>query len=284
MINPGRTPSYKIDVHQHFWNYNPEEYAWISDEMNILKRDFLTSDLRSERKGTGYEASISVQARQSEKETDWLLQLAEKDSSILGVVGWLDLCSPGFPEKLLEYNRNPLLKGLRHVLHDEADDDFMLRRDFMNGISAMGSTDLIYEILIFPKHLPNTLKLVSSFPDQRFVLDHIAKPDIRRNEISEWSDLIKQLARYPNVSCKASGMVTEAKWREWKPDDFYPYLNVIWNAFGRERIMIGSDWPVCLVAGTYAQVVCLAEGYFEKLGEDILRKTTSGNASLLYNL
>lgn len=284
MINPGETPQYKIDVHQHFWNYNPVEYDWMSESMDSLKRDFLPRDLKKDRSGTGYESSITVQARQTREETDWLLKLAEESTDILGVVGWLDLCSPDIPDTLSQYSNNPMLKGLRHVLQNEEDDDFMLRPDFLNGISHLESAGLLYELLISPKHLKNTIRLVEMFPGQRFVLDHIAKPQIKDGIINEWADLLSELASFENVSCKVSGLVTEADWKSWKPTNFYPYLDAVWNSFGKNRIMIGSDWPVCNLAATFAQTVCLAEGYFEKYGLDVLRKVTAGNSSLIYHL
>ena len=284
MINPGDTPTFKIDVHQHFWNYDPEQYEWISDDMEILRRDFLPVDLEHDRKDTEYKASICVQARQKRQETEWLLELAHYNPDLLGVVGWLDLCSQEFESDLRKYSDYRLLKGLRHVLHDEEDDGFMLRPEFIRGISSMEGSGLIYEILIFPRHIPNAIKLVEMFPRQEFVLDHCAKPDIRNGRINDWAEMISRLAEYPNISCKISGLVTEADWTNWKPDDFYPYLEIIWNAFGEERLMIGSDWPVCLVAGTYPQVVCLAEGYFEQFGSGVVQKLTSSNAKRIYML
>jgi L-fuconolactonase len=284
MISPDKAQYNKIDVHQHFWRYVPSQYKWISDEMEILKKDYLPPDLGNHSRDTGYKSSITVQARQTREETEWLLSLAADNPGISGVVGWLDLCSSEIESDISSFTGNPCLKGLRHVLHDEPDDNFMLRPDFLRGISGMEKTGLVYELLIFPVHLPNAIKLAGMFPGQEFILDHCAKPDIRNRKINEWSDLIKKLARFPNVSCKVSGLVTEANWQGWKPDDIYPYFEVIWHAFGEERLMIGSDWPVCLLAATYPQVVCLAEGYFEKFGTDALGKITTCNAKRIYNL
>ena len=252
--------------------------------MAVLKKDFLPADLKKDRAVTGYSSSISVQARQTREETDWLLDLAEKNPDISGVVGWLDLCSSDIYELIENYSKKPILKGLRHALQDEVDDDFMLKPEFLNGISCLESAGLLYEILIFPRHLKNVIRLVEMFPKQRFVLDHCAKPQIKDGVIKEWAEMISKLAAFPNVSCKVSGLVTEADWRNWKPSDFYPYLDVIWNAFGKSRIMIGSDWPVCLVAATYPQVVCLIEGYFERYGEAAIRNLTLSNPSLIYQL
>ena len=252
--------------------------------MQVLKRDFLPLDFVRDASPMGYEGSISVQARQITEETDWLLSLAENNISIKGVVGWLELCASNIDVQISKYSEKKILKGLRHVLQDEIDDDFMLREEFMNGISCLGSTKLLYEILIFPRHLENAIKLVEMFPDQLFVLDHCAKPNIRSGEISEWAGLVKKLSSYTNICCKVSGLVTEADWQDWKPDHIYPYLDVIWNSFGEDRVMIGSDWPVCQLAASYPQVVCLAEGYFERYGARVIEKLSGGNASLIYQL
>ena len=284
MHNSANQEYRKIDVHQHFWKYDPIEYAWISDQMSVLKRNFLPEDLFKAAEGTGFQESIAVQARQSIEETDWLLALASENPRIGGVVGWLDLCSPDIEQQLLKYAANPKLKGLRHVLQDEPDDFFELKPEFLKGISYLEAAGLIYEILIYPRQLKNAIRLAGLFPDQKYILDHCAKPLIEKGEILEWTEMITELASFPNVSCKVSGLVTEADWVTWKPDDFYPYLDVIWNAFGEDRIMIGSDWPVCLLAASYPQVVCLAEGYFEKLGDKVLKKLSSDNALREYHL
>ncbi len=278
-ISPG-----KIDVHQHFWRYDPVQYDWISDKMGVLRSDFLPRDFKKASHESGYLESIAIQARQSIEETDWLLEMAGKNLSIRGVVGWLDLCASNIEEQVNEYASNPLLKGLRHVLQDEPDDSFMIRPEFLNGISCLEPSGLLYEILIFPRQLTKAIQLASLFPSQRFVLDHCAKPRIGHGEIQEWAEMVTQLASFPNVSCKVSGLVTEADWNLWQPDDFYPYLDVIWNAFGEDRIMIGSDWPVCLLAASYSQVVGMAEGYFEKFGPEVLRKLTAANAIRIYQL
>ena len=250
----------------------------------MLRTDFLPGDLIKASAGTGYQGSIAVQARQSIEETDWLLDLASKNHSVRGVVAWLDLCGNDIEKQINEYASNPLLKGLRHVLQDEPDDSFILRPEFIKGISCLESAGLLYELLIYPRQIPNAIKLVGLFPSQEFVLDHCAKPNIRRGEIHEWAELLTQLASFPNVSCKVSGLVTEADWKSWKPNDIYPYLDVIWNAFGEDRIMIGSDWPVCLLAVSYPQALCLAEGFFEKFGDEVLNKLSSKNAFREYHL
>jgi L-fuconolactonase len=278
-------PSFqKIDVHQHFWKYDPLQYGWISNEMGILKRDFLPEDLQSTSLDSGYGESITVQARQTIEETEWLLNLADENRSIRGVVGWLDLCSPNIHDQLTTFSRKKHLKGVRHVLQDEPDDNFMLRRNFLAGLDSLGATDLLYELLIFPKHLKNSIRLVELFPKQVFVLDHCAKPFIKSGKIQEWADQINKLSSFENVHCKVSGLVTEADWQSWKPADFDPYLDVIWNSFGQDRIMIGSDWPVCLVAGTYSKVMLLADEYFKKQGSEVLDRVCRINAINTYRL
>jgi L-fuconolactonase len=274
----------KIDAHQHFWKYNKKDYGWINDSLYVLQRDFLPDDLLAEMTKVQYKACISVQARQTLDETQWLLDLAKQNSFIKGVVGWLDLCSTSLDDHLEQFCKNPKLMGIRHVLQDEKDDAFMLRTDFQEGISKLSLRNLIYEILIYPKHLPHAIELVKNFPHQIFVLDHIAKPAIKSKEIRDWADNIFKLAECKNVYVKASGLITEADWKLWRPEDFTPFFDVIWKAFGEDRIMIGSDWPVCLLAGSYTQVLCLTEGYFEKYSPSVLSKIQGDNAACIYQL
>ena len=209
-----------IDAHQHFWHYNPKEYGWISDRMEKLKRDFLPADLIPELQAMKFEGTIAVQARQSLEETRWLLTLADENNFIKGVVGWVDLCSEEAEDQLKEFSANSKFVGVRHVVHDEPDDRFMARKDFRRGISSLQKYSLTYDLLIFPKHLPLAMELVKEFPDQPFVLDHIAKPDIKGQRREPWASGIRKLAQLPNVYCKLSGMVTEADWKSWKKDDF----------------------------------------------------------------
>ncbi len=275
---------YKIDAHQHFWKYNPEEYKWIHDSLYTLKKDYLPDDFVHEMTKVRYSGCISVQSRQSLEETEWLLGLAAENSFIKGVVGWLDLCSEAIDDQLEKYTQNPILKGVRHVLQDEEDDAFMLRDDFQNGISKLAAKNLVYDILIYPKHLPYAIELIKNFPDQTFVIDHIAKPRIKAREIAEWASYINHLAEFQNVNIKVSGLVTEADWKLWVPDDFLPYFDVVWKAFGEDRIMIGSNWPVCLLAASYAQVMCLTEGYFEQYPPQVMSKIRGENAVRIYRL
>lgn len=255
----------KIDAHQHFWRYSSQEYGWIDSQMAVLKKDFLPANLAPLLDAAGIEGTVAVQARQTLAETGWLLELAGQSPLIKGVVGWVELRSPNLAEQLQKFSRRPKFKGVRHVVQDEPDDRFMLGSDFVRGIGLLAEFDLTYDILIYPKHLPVACQLVDKFPRQPFVLDHIAKPLIKNNILTPWEADIRRLAEFPNVYCKVSGMVTEANWQQWQPADFWPYLDVVFEAFGPQRLMFGSDWPVCALAGSYAQVVSLLADYTRRL-------------------
>lgn len=273
-----------LDSHHHFWMYNIAEYDWINDDMRVIRRDFLPPDLENEMKWSGVSGVVSVQARQSLAETEWLLGLAWDYDFIKGVVGWVDLCNENVEEKLVSYTSNTKLVGIRHVLQGEPDDKFMLREDFLRGISLLERYNLTYDILIYPKHLPYATELVKMFPHQKFVLDHLAKPYIKDNVIEPWKSDIEALAANQNVYCKISGMVTEADWTNWKPETFYPYIDTVTGAFGYDRVMVGSDWPVCLVAGSYADVMNIPLKYFENLPADTLNKIKALNCKQFYGL
>jgi L-fuconolactonase len=251
----------KIDAHQHFWNYSVEEYGWIDDNMAVLKKNHLLSDLQKILQANGFAGSVAVQARQSVEETAWLLALAEQNPFIKGVVGWLDLRSEQLDEQLTQFASHTKLVGVRHVVQGEPDDRFILSDQFMRGIEKLLYHNLAYDILIFPRQLPAAIEFVQNFPKHRFVLDHIAKPIIKDGIISPWKLQIEQLAAFPNIFCKLSGMVTEADWHNWSITDFEPYLDVIFQAFGADRVMFGSDWPVCTVAATYRQVIEIVDSY-----------------------
>ena len=271
-----------IDAHQHFWKYNPDEYSWINDDMSILKKDFLPDDLAKELKQINFDGSIVVQARQNLEETNWLLNLADAFKFIKGVVGWVDLCSPEAENQLIELSENKKLVGVRHVVHDEPDDNFMARDDFKNGISLLSKFNLTYDLLIFPKHLNLAKELVSLFPNQKFILDHIAKPLIKDQVFSSWQEDITKLAALPNVYCKLSGMVTEADWKKWRADHFQYYLDTVFNSFGTERLMIGSDWPVCTVAGRYKEVMSIVINYIDQFNVEVQKKILGLNCQDFY--
>jgi L-fuconolactonase len=274
----------QVDAHQHFWIYHPDEYGWIDESMSPLRRDFLPQDLELELNSSGFRGSVVVQARQTLEETRWLLELAERSPSILGVVGWVDLRSPDVRSQLKTFAQSPKLVGVRHVVQAEPDDRFLLQPDFLRGISALEEFDLAYDILIYTNHLPVAAEFVERFPRQRFVLDHLAKPPIKSGEIDLWAEGIRRLAAFPNVCAKLSGLVTEADWQKWKPADIAPYLDVAFTAFGPERLMIGSDWPVCLVAAPYARAVAVVKDYIAKLKPESRDAVMGGNAMRFWRL
>lgn len=273
-----------IDAHQHFWIYNEREFAWLDDSMVPLRRNFLPADLQPELKANDFQGSVVVQTRQALEETRWLLTLAKENPSILGVVGWADLCSPDIELQLKGLAGNPKLVGLRHIVQSEPDDRFLLRPEFIRGMAALEEFNLAYDILIYAKHLPAAIEFVQLFPRQRFVLDHMAKPPIKLKEIDQWADGIRCLAAFPNVFCKMSGLLTEADWQHWSPGDIAPYLEVAFDSFGPDRLMIGSDWPVCLVAASYAQATGLVKDYILKRAPDRASDVLGGNAQRFWRL
>ena len=238
----------RVDSHHHLWQYSANEYSWIDDTMAALQRDFLPANLQQE--ASGIDATIAVQARQTLEETHWLLSLAAQSNLICGVVGWAPIAAEDFPTTLETLRRDPLLKGLRHVVQAEPH-GFLDDPAFNRGIAALLPTQLVYDILIFARQLPEATRFVDRHPNQSFVLDHIAKPDIKANAFASWNVAIRELARRPNVTCKLSGMVTEADWHTWSPQQLQPYFDTVLDAFGPTRLMFGSDWPVLTVASTY---------------------------------
>jgi L-fuconolactonase len=274
----------RLDAHQHFWRYDARRDTWIGDHMGAIKRDFLPADLAPELTVNGIGASIAVQADQSEAETAFLLELAEANPRIAGVVGWVDLRSPSLEERLQYFSRFDKLCGFRHVVQSEPDEDFLLQPDFLRGVRALAPFDFSYDLLIYARQLPAAIRFVDRVPDQRIVLDHIAKPDIARGEISPWREHIRELASRRNVYCKVSGMVTEAKWDSWSPRDFEPYLDVVFEAFGPERLMFGSDWPVCLLAASYAQVKALVADYLRTAAPSHEHAVFGENAMRFYGV
>lgn len=252
--------------------------------MAVLKKNYLPQDLQEVYSANGIQACVAVQADQSEEETNFLLELASTHDFILGVVGWVDLCAANIAERLQYYSTFSKLKGVRHVVQDEPDPEFMLQASFINGVSQLKEFDLTYDILIFPKQFKAALNIVERFPEHRFVLDHLAKPSIADQKMDDWNPYILELSRFPNVYCKVSGMVTEAKWNNWTYEDFVPYLDVVFEGFGVDRIMYGSDWPVCLLAGTYSQVKGILEQYLTNFSAEDQAKIWGGNAARFYQL
>jgi L-fuconolactonase len=274
----------RIDSHQHFWRYEPAHYPWIGERMGVLRRDYLPEELEPLLRASGFEGTVAVQAQQAAAETDWLLELAERHSFIRGVVGWVDLRAANVDEALDRYGARPKLVGVRHIVHDEPDDDFLLRADFRRGVSRLRARGLVYDLLLFPKHLPRAVELVKELPEQPFVLDHIAKPFIRDGLVSPWREDLQRLAAFPNVSCKVSGMVTEARWADWQPADMQPYLDIVLESFGPSRLMIGSDWPVCLLAGDYARTMDVVVEWTSHLSAAERGAVLGDNAARVYGL
>jgi L-fuconolactonase len=274
----------RLDAHQHFWRYVPEHYPWISEALRRLKRDYLPADLQPELSALEFDGTIAVQARQSVSDTEFLLALAREHDFVRGVVGWVDLCSTRCADELERYANDPKLVGVRHIVHDEPDDDFMLRADFRAGLRRLQEHGLTYDLLLFPRHLSRAIQLVDEFPRQPFVLDHIAKPLIRQGHRQPWQRDVTRLAERPNVTCKLSGLVTEADWERWQPSDIRPYLDVVMDAFGPSRLMIGSDWPVCTVAADYARTMGVVISYLEGFSTSEQEAVLGGNAASVYGI
>ena len=273
----------RIDSHQHFWKFDPVRDSWIDETMQNIQKDFLPEDLQPILKQNQFEGCVAVQASQSEEETHFLLDLASKNDFIKGVVGWIDLRNENIVERLQFFSNQKKLKGFRHVVQGEPD-DFMFGAEFRRGIQALKAFDYTYDILIFERQLPAAINLVQDFPNQRFVIDHIAKPDIKSGSIDSWKKGIEEIAKYDNVWCKISGMVTEADWKNWKPEDLKPYLDVIFENFSIDKLMYGSDWPVLNVASDYNEVVKTLEDYITEFSIEDQNKIWFENANSFYNL
>ena len=274
----------RIDAHQHFWKYNEARDSWITDDMAIIQRNFLPEDLQPILRANKIDGTIIVQSDQSKEENIFQLANALQHDFVKGVVGWIDLQADHINENLEYYKEFKKLKGFRHVLQGERQRDFMLRPNFKRGIGKLREFGYTYDILIFPDQLAYTIEFVKAFPDQPFVLDHIAKPYIKDKKIEDWKKGIETLASFENVYCKVSGMVTEGHWKNWTKDDFVPYLDVISQSFGSTRLMYGSDWPVCLVAASYEQVIGLVNDYFSTFSQHEQDLIFGKNAIRFYNL
>jgi len=274
----------RIDAHQHFWRYDPAQYKWIDDAMAALKRDCLPDEARREMASAGIDACVAVQARQTLDETRSLLALADASPAIAGVVGWIDLQAADARLQLELFADHQKLVGIRHIIQSEPDDRFMLRPAFCRGIALLEEFGLAYDILVYSRHLAAAAELAERFPSQRFVLDHLGKPDIRHGELFAWEKSLRLLADCSNVSAKLSGLVTEADWHTWSAQDIRPYLDVAFDSFGAGRLMIGSDWPVCTVAGDYTRVMALVSDYLADRPAQERDAVLGGNAQRFYNL
>lgn len=275
--------SKRIDSHQHFWVFDPVRDSWIDETMQNIQRDFLPEDLEPLLKENQFEGCVAVQASQSEEETQFLLDLASKNDFIKGVVGWIDLRNENIGERLQFFSDQKKLKGFRHVVQGEAN-DFMFGKEFRTGIAALKSFNYTYDMLIFERQLSAAISLVQDFPNQKFVIDHIAKPDIKSGSIESWKKGIEEIVKYNNVWCKISGMVTEADWKNWKPEDLKPYLDIIFENFSIDKLMYGSDWPVLNVASDYHEVVKTLEEYISKFSVEDQNKIWFENANEFYEL
>jgi L-fuconolactonase len=274
----------KIDAHHHLWQFHERDYGWMSPDMGALRRDFVVRDLEAVLSANGIAGSVTVQARQTIEETRWLLELRRGTPAILGVVGWVPLAAPDVRRHLDEFASDPGLKGVRHVLHDEPDDDYMLREDFNRGVSVLRDYGLVYDLLVFERHLPQTIEFVDRHPDQVFVLDHVAKPRIREGVLSPWRERMLELAKRENVYCKLSGLVTEADWGGWTYEALEPYFDVVLEAFGPRRLMFGSDWPVILLAAPYANWLAAVSRKLEPLSAGERDRIWSATAAEAYRL
>jgi L-fuconolactonase len=273
-----------IDAHHHLWRYNDRDYVWMSGAMTSLRRDFVMTSLEQVACESDIAGTVVVQARQSLEETEWLLDLAAQHSLLLGVVGWVPLVAPDVAQHLDRLAGDAKLKAVRHVLHDEPDDLYMLREDFNRGVGLLHPLGLVYDILIFERHLPQTLTFVDRHPEQVFVLDHIAKPGIREGLLSPWKENLTELAKRENVYCKISGMATEADWKSWTPQQLRPYFDAALAAFGPERLMFGSDWPVLTLAGSYRRWVETFRSFIAELSGDEQSEICGGTAARAYRL
>lgn len=274
----------KIDAHQHFWKYDPVKDSWITDAMSVLRNDFLPQELETILKENDFDGCVAVQADQSEAENKFLLDSAAKFDFIKGVIGWINLRAANVEERLNYYKKFKKIKGFRHILQGETNRDLMLHESFKRGIGSLKKYDFTYDILIFPDQLQYAKKLVAEFPDQKFVIDHLGKPCIKFKKISNWKKDIKEIAQHENLHCKISGFVTEANWHHWNEEDFRPYIDVVVESFGTNRILFGSDWPVCLVAAKYEEVLEIVKKYFFSFSKNEQEKFFGQNAIEFYNL
>lgn len=272
-----------IDSHVHFWKYDEVRDSWITDDMKVLQQDYLPEHFQPIAKRNGIDGVVAVQADQSELETRFLAELAATHPLIKGVVGWIDLRDPKLGERLQHFIAYPIIKGWRHIVQGEPD-DFLLKKDFQRGVQLLKEFDYTYDVLIYHHQLPAAVAFINALPEQKLIIDHCAKPDIRERSIKEWETQMRRIAEHPNVYCKVSGLFTETHWKKWSAADFYPYLDVVFDAFGADRLLFGSDWPVILLSGIYVQWKSLLEKYMENFKPEQREKVFGGNAVSFYNL
>lgn len=272
-----------VDAHQHFWKYHPERHAWISDEMRAIRKDFQPLDLKPLLEKNEIEGCVVVQVDQTEDETLQLLALGNQYAFIKGVVGWIDLRNESLASRLEYFSKLKKLKGFRHIVQGEKP-GFLLQPEFIRGVQLLERFGFTYDLLIYHHQLKEALTFLKHVPGTAIVVDHLAKPPIAVGEVDAWSARMKSVAQFPNVYCKVSGMVTEARWADWKYEDFLPYLDVAFNAFGTRRVMYGSDWPVCLLAASYDDQLSIVMQYIQNLSPAEKKDVLGGNAKRFYNL
>lgn len=274
----------RIDAHQHFWIFDKERDSWINDEMQVIQRNFMPTDLAPLLRQSDIDGVVAVQASQSDQETQFLIDLSTMYAMVKGVVGWIDLQADDIEERLNQYKDIKVVKGFRHIVEGEEDADFLVRSAFLNGLEKLTENEYTYDLLIRPRHYSSTLACVEANPNQVFILDHMAKPSIKTGEFDEWAVFISQLSSFRNVNCKISGLVTEAEWDSWKKEDYVKYVDHALASFGIDRVMYGSDWPVCLLASSYGEWVNLIESLTEQLSVDEKKAFFGGNAARIYKL
>jgi L-fuconolactonase len=274
----------RVDTHVHFWRYEPKDYPWIDDTMPSLRRDFLPQRLEPELSSAGFTSAVAVQARPSLEETRFLLDLADEYWFIAGVIGWIPLCAESVPTALARFAQHPKFLGVRHLVQDEPDENFLLRPDFRRGLALLTKSGFTYDLLIREQHLPAAFSLVAQLPEQTFVLDHLAKPNIRSGDLSSWELGLRRLASLPNVVCKLSGLVTEASWKAWKPAELEHCLDIAWDAFGPRRLLVGSDWPVCTLAAEYGRAVGVTLDFLSRFTGAEQAAVLGGNAARIWRL
>ncbi|AIM59322.1 amidohydrolase 2 [Cellulophaga geojensis KL-A] len=273
-----------IDAHQHFWKYEPTKHSWIDDTMAVIRKDFMPAKLKKVYLENNIDGCVAVQADQTTLENDFLIDLASKNNFIKGIVGWVDFRADNINEVLEHYSKIKIIKGFRHVVQGEPDHNFLLRSNFLNGIAQLEQYNFTYDILVFPHQLGAVLEFVKKFPKINFVIDHIAKPYIKDGFYDGWANLMLAIGAQQNVYCKLSGMVTEADYKTWTSETIKPYMQLVLKAFGADRLLFGSDWPVCLVAGNYKRVKELVTDFISQLSAEDQEKILGLNAVKFYNL
>ncbi len=273
-----------IDAHQHFWKFNPVRDAWITPDMEVIRKDFFPDELEKILQSNGIDGSVAVQADESETETDFLLGLAEKNDFIKAVVGWVDLKSPGIEEKIVARKSNNKLKGFRSIMQGRPDEMYLTNPDFKSGIRYLSQYNYRFDLLIFHDQLLSLNRFVENFPDQYFILDHLGKPAIKYKEIKRWKEQIRILSRHPLTYCKLSGLITESDWKNWRYEDLSPYLEIAAEFFGTERLCFGSDWPVCLLAGSYGEVQGVLTKFLAQVSDAERKKVMGENTIRFYQI